>query len=72
MIGELLADGSHTTVAQVVDVIDVRLGVDELNQIFDNLDDVLLGQDTHIHAGVEIQFFIYPITTDITKVIPLL
>ena len=35
------------------DIIDSSIGVNQLNQIFDDLDDVVLGQNTNIHIGIE-------------------
>ena len=41
LVVELLAYGAHAAVAEVVDIVDIGLGVDKLDEIFDDGDDVL-------------------------------
>jgi len=41
LIRQLFAHGAHAAVRQVVDIVHVGLGVDQLDQVFDNGDDVL-------------------------------
>ena len=53
LVSQLLAYGTNTTVRQVVDIIDSSTWVDELNQIFDNLDDVILSQNADINISIE-------------------
>ncbi len=68
----MFSDGTHATVAQVVDIIHIRLVVDQLNQITDNGDDVLIGQHTRLHRNIEIQFLIDTVTTNLPKVVTLI
>ena len=55
----------------MVNIIDCSLGIDQLNQILDNLDDILLSQHAHIHVCVETQLLVDTIAAYITKVITL-
>ena len=71
LIAQLLAHGAHTTVRQVVDVVDGCIRVYQLNEIFDNLYNVFLGQNTNIHIGVQTKFLVDTVTTYITQVITL-
>ena len=68
---ELLTDRTYTTVAQVVDIVNSSIGVDELDQIFNDLDDVFLREHTHIRLYIEIQFLVDTITADIPQVVTL-
>ncbi len=56
----------------MVNVIDHRLGVDQFDQVFDDLNDVFLGEYTGVDINVEIQFLVDTVTTHIAQVIPLL
>ena len=71
LVGQLLTDRTYTTVAQVVDIVNGSIGVDELDQIFNDLDDVLLGEHTHVRIDVEIQFLVDTIAAYITQVVTL-
>ena len=55
----------------MVDIIDGSLGVHQLDQILDNLDDVLLRQDADIHICVQVQFLVNTVTAHITQVVTL-
>ena len=72
LIGQLLSHGANTTVAQVVNVIDSSLGVNELNKILDNLNNVFASEDTHIHLGGKIEFLVDSVAPHFTEVITLL
>ena len=71
LIAQLLTYCANTTVAQVVDIIDGSVGVHQLDKILDDLNDILLGQDTDIHIRVQTQFLIDSVTTYITQVVTL-
>ena len=53
----------------MVDIIDSSLWVYQLDQILDNLDDILLCQDTDIHISIKTKFLIDTVTAYITKVV---
>ena len=71
LVSQLLANGTNTTVRQVVDIINCSTWVDELNQIFDNLDDIVLSQNTDIHICIETQLLINTVATYLTQIITL-
>ena len=71
LVVELLADGTYATVAQVVNVIYIRLAVDKLDQIFYDGYDVFFGQYLDIDRNAQVEFFVDAITTYITEVITL-
>ena len=71
LIGQLFAHCTHTTVAQVVDIIHIRFRVNQLDEIFDNFDNIFLGKDTHVHIGRQVQLSVDTITAYITQVISL-
>ena len=72
LVVELLADGADATVAKVVDIIDITFGIDQLDKILDDLDDILLGEDFDIDRSIETEFLIDTVTTDFAEVITLL
>ena len=72
LVVQLLADGAHTTVGQVVDVVDVGLGVDELDKVFDYRDDVLAGKHGLVHGDVKIELFVDAVTAYVAQVVALL
>ena len=53
----------------MVDIIDSCLGVHELDQILDNLNDILLRQHADIHIRVQTQFLVDTIATYITQIV---
>ena len=67
----MLAYGAYATVRQVVDIVDSSIRVHQLDEIFDNLDDVLLGQDADIHICVQTQFLVDAVTAHITQIVTL-
>ena len=71
LVGELFADRTDTAVAQVVDVIDRRLRVDELDQVADDLDDVFLRQDADVRVGGKVEFPVEAETAHLAQVISL-
>ncbi len=72
LIVELLAHGAHTTVRQVVDVVHIGLGVDQLDQIFDDGDDVFLGEHMNIHRSAQIELLVDAVTAHLSEIIALL
>ena len=56
----------------MVDVVHVSLGVDELDKILDDGDDVLFGEHLHVHRCAEIELLIDTVTTHFAEVITLL
>ena len=71
LVGELLANRTHTAVRKVVDVVDRRLRVDEFDEVLDDRDDVFTREYAHIKRGIETQFLIDTITTHFTEIITL-
>ncbi len=69
LVVQLLAHGTHTTVAQVVDIVHFCLGVDQFDEVADNGDDVLIGQHARLLGNVEVQFFVNTITSDFAEVV---
>ena len=55
----------------MVDIIDIRLVVDQLNQVTDNGNDILVGQHTRLHRDIEIQFLVDTVATHFPKVVTL-
>ena len=47
----------------MVDIVDCSVGVDQLNEILDNFDDVILGKYTHLRVGVKTEFLVNTIST---------
>ena len=72
LIRKLLADSAYAAVRQVVDIVHVCVAVDKLDQIFDNGNDILLGQHLHVHAGCEAELAVDAVAAYIAKVITLL
>ena len=72
LVVQLLAHRADTTVAQVVDIIDVSLRVDQLDQVLDDFDDILVSEDTHAHVSLKTQFLVDSVTANLTQVITLL
>ena len=72
LVSELLTYCADTTVAQVVDIVHGSLGVDELNEIFDNLYDVGICKNTGERVDIQTELFVQTVTTYTAQVIPLL
>ncbi len=53
LIAQLLADSAHTTVGKVVDVIHCRIGIDKLDEIFYDGNDIIFGEDAHLIADIK-------------------
>ena len=68
---QLLTHSTDTTVAQVVDIVDFGLAAQQLDQIFDDGDDVFLSQDFDIFGDVEVKLAVDAVTADQTQVISL-
>ena len=71
LVHQLLSYCTHPSVTQVVDVIHIGLGVDQLNEVFDNLDNVFTCQHPLLHSCIKPQLFIEPVTAHLTQVITL-
>ncbi|GFI51949.1 hypothetical protein IMSAGC021_00245 [Muribaculaceae bacterium] len=71
LVVKLFAYGAHTAVAQVVDIVDIGLRVDELDQIFDDGDDVFLCEHLDIHRGCEAEFLVDTVAAYFAEVIAL-
>ena len=48
LVIELFTDRTHTTIAQVVDIVDVGLGVDQLDKVLNNSNDIFFGKYLYI------------------------
>ncbi len=55
----------------MVDVVNVGRAVDKLNQILDNGNDILLGEDTHVHRCIKGELFVDTVTAHFTEVVTL-
>ena len=62
----------YPTVGKVINIIDLSFGVDQLDQIFYNGNDIFLGQDLLVHSNIQSQFFVHSITSNLSKVITLI
>ena len=71
LVGQLLAYGTHPTVAQVVDVVDIRLRVDQRDQVADDRDHVLLGQDADFGRDIQIEFLVDSETSHVAQIVAL-
>ena len=69
LIRQLLAHGADTTVRQVVDIVDIGFRVDQLDQVFDNGDDVLARQRANGRIGIQTQLLVDAETTHVAQVI---
>ena len=56
----------------MVDIVDVALGVDQLDQIFDDGDDILAGENLHVHRSVEAEFFVDAVAAHLSEVVTFL
>ena len=72
LVVELLTDGTYTTVGQVVDIVHLGVGVDEHDEVLDDLDYVFLSQDTCVLRDGHIELAVDTVTTYLTQVITLL
>ena len=72
LVVELLAYSAHAAVRQVVDIVHVGTGVDKLDEVADNGDDVFLGEHTHVGRDAEAELAVDAVAAYISKVIALL
>ena len=72
LVVELLAHGAHAAVAEVVDIVDVGLRVDQFDEIFDNLDHILLGEHLHIHRSGQAELLVDTVAAYLTEIVALL
>ena len=72
LVGQLLADRADTAVGQVVDIVDRGLGIDQLDEILDDLDDVGVGQNTHVRSDGKAELLVEAEAADIAQVVSLL
>ena len=71
LVVDLLTYGTNTTVRQVVDIVHLRVGVDELNEELDDLNHIFLGQHTRLHRDAHIQLVVDTVTANLAQVITL-
>ena len=55
----------------MVNVVNGSLGIDQFDEIFDNLYDILLGQHTHVHRRIKRKLAVDTVTPYLTQVITL-
>ena len=72
LVGKLLSDGPHAAVRQVVDIVDGGLGVDQLDQVLDDLDDVIVGKHPHVGGRGKAQLLVQAVAAHVSEVVPLL
>ncbi len=48
LVGELLTNSTHATVAQVVNIINRCIAIDQLDEILNNLNNIFFGKNTNI------------------------
>ena len=65
----MFANSTHTAVAQVVDIVDLSFRVHHFDQVNDDGDDVFFGQHLGLHGHVEVQFFVDPVTANVSQVV---
>ena len=71
LVRQLLAHGADTAVRQVVDIVDVGLRVDQLDQVFDDGDDVLSRQRADSGVDIQIQLLVDAVTAYVAQVVTL-
>ena len=69
LIVELLAYSAHTTVAQVVDIVNIGLRVDKLDKILDDCYDIFLGKHFDIHRGGKAELLVDSVAANLAEVI---
>ncbi len=72
LVVELLSYGADAAVGEVVDIIDLCLGVDEGYEVLDDADDVLTGKHLDVGRRVEIELFVDAVTSHFAQVVALL
>ena len=71
LVGELLAHGADAAVAEVVDIVDGSLAVDQFDEIFDNLNNIFVREHTHVHIGRKVEFSIDAVASHLAQVVTL-
>ena len=71
LVGELLAHGADAAVAEVVDIVDGGLAVNQFDEIFDNLNNIFVRQHTHVHIGRKVELVVDAVATHFTQVVTL-
>ncbi len=71
LVCQLLADRSYAAVRQVVDIVYVGLRVNELDQVFDDLDYVLARERTYCRIDIQIQLLVDAETTHVAQIVTL-
>ena len=69
LITQLFANRTHTAVTEVVNIVNGCLGVDEFNEILDNLNDILLREYAHVFISVKVQLFVDAIAAHLSEVV---
>ena len=64
--------GTYPAVAQVVDIIDFRLLVDQADEVLDNRYDVLFCQYQGLFAGLQLKLAVNLVASYFAKVVPLI
>ena len=72
LIGKLFSYRAHTAVTQVVDIINSGIGINQLDEIFYDFNNIVFSQHTGIHVCVEPQLLIDTVTSYLTEVITLI
>ena len=72
LVEQLLTYRTNTTVGQVVDIIHLGVGVNQHDEVLDDLNDILLGQDASVLRNGHIELTVDTITSYITEVITFL
>ncbi len=72
LIGHLLAYGAHTAVRKVVNVVNLRLRIAQLNEVLYDGDNVLLRKNLIGRIGLNSQFLIQTVATNLSEAVALL
>ena len=65
------ADGANTTIAEVIDIVDLATTVLQFNHDFDDVEDVFLAKNTHLIVGRLIEARVHLHTTDRREIVAL-
>ncbi len=72
LVHQLFSHGPHPPVTQVVDIVHIGLGIDQLNEVLDDLDDIPPGQHPVLDIGLQSQFLIEPVPPYFSQIISLI
>ena len=72
LVGELLAHRADAAVGEVVDIVDRGPGVDQGDQVLDDLDDVGVGEHTDTRVDRQAELLVQAVTAHASEVIALL